>query len=122
MNDTLQVIGAESRLWRAATWVLRTATAAWGASRVGRAVRSGLAAGMACSPGLRVRFVAAVVAWAGVWHLAGLWVLPSHVVSGLPRIWFMAALAGAIVVFVIAEPLVAAWPESRVAKYLCLAD
>lgn len=116
MNARLLAIAGESVLWRSVVASLQAVGVAWAASRLGRGASRGAAAWKALAPAERLRFGSAVVAWALLWLMAGQWLLPAYVGSGLPRMWFVAATVFAALLSLAAAPIARGWGDSRLAR------
>lgn len=118
MSSGVREMIADSALWWAAAVTARTVLAAWNHSHASRAYRRARAAWLGVTAVERVRLAAAVAASTGLWHMAGLWVLPAYVAPGLPLIWPITVVACAVVMLIVAEPLTAAWQESSSRRLL----
>ncbi|MGE3491697.1 MAG: hypothetical protein AB7N29_16955 [Vicinamibacterales bacterium] len=114
----IQEAAEDSYLWRAVQAAGDAWSAAWATSRVGRLAALATARVQSATPAHRLRVAATVVAWACAWHVAGLYVLPRYVTSGLPRLWFVAAALFAVLTAVFAEALVRAWGASALRRAL----
>ena len=111
--ENLRRAAIDSRLGRAARLTARVVTAAWSSSSVARWFEAGIGLATLGPVTHRVRFVAMVLGWAGVAHLAMLAVVPPYVAPGLPRFWIGFGMAAAIVVAVLPDAFTRAWPDSR---------
>jgi hypothetical protein len=116
--DRLRSEVERSALWRSWLAVTQAYAAAWSESSVGRMWRTAADQTRHRPISARVRFAAIVIAWAAAWQVVILSMLPPYVLSGLPRVWFAALAAGAIVVALAAPALTSAWPASAIARLI----
>lgn len=116
MKENLSTVAADSHLWRVTTAMAQGVLKTWRSSRFGRTLKRGTVIWTARPPAERLRFGAAVVAWALIWLLAGQRWLPPYAGSGLPQMWFASAAIVAALVSLAATPLVRAWGDSRLAR------
>ncbi len=110
--QTLIPLAADSRIWRSAQRVIAACSLAWDASRVGRFLRAHGAPVACWPPAKRVRLGAMAIAWAGIFHLASLFMLPRYVAPALPYPWIALVIVTALIVAAFADAFAHAWPES----------
>ena len=109
---------ATSVIGRAAAALGATARSAWKASRIGRALRSMKESLAATSLPARIRAMAIIVLVAAAMQPVLILAMPATVAPALPWPAFVLVAMFAAVAASQAEAFAAAWPASRLARWL----